>query len=222
MSSEHLLLKTVPCDKYDLMSKGDLVTLYKGAEKVIGHLRKELDRLTNELTSFEQKSFFVEEEVMELRRSLFGESSEKKKSLSGSDGKGNKGGNEGKKKVQLPSERYPNVPVEEVYIEESEPPLCGCCGGTMHDSGMTEDSEELTVIPRKFKITRFKKVKYRCSGCHGGLKTAQGNPRILPGSSYSDEMILDVAMSKYLDLIPWNVMLRWPVERECQGYPHRV
>ena len=42
MSSE-LLLKTVPCEKFDLMSKGEVVTLYKGAEQTIFHLQSELN-----------------------------------------------------------------------------------------------------------------------------------------------------------------------------------
>ena len=72
----------------------------------------------------------------------------------------------------------------------------------MHASGLTEDSEELTYTPRIYRIIRYKRMKYHCSGCHGSLKTVPTKPRVLPGSSYSDEMILDVAMSKYLDLIP--------------------
>jgi transposase len=68
-------------------------------------------------------------------------------------------------------------------------------------SGMTEDSEQLTVIPKKYEILRQMRMKYRCS-CQGAVLTVPSPPRIIPGSSYSDEMILDVALSKYCDLIP--------------------
>jgi hypothetical protein len=57
------------------------------------------------------------------------------------------------------------------------------------------------VIPKKYEITRIKRVKYRCS-CHACILTAPALPRIIEGSSYSAEMILDVALSKYCDLIP--------------------
>src|ERR1041385_6888663 len=73
----------------------------------------------------------------------------------------------------------------------------------MKDSGMTEDSEQLTVIPKKYEITLNKRVKYRCS-CQGSIVTAAAPARIVEGSSYSDEMIQDVVISKYCDLIPIN------------------
>jgi transposase len=71
----------------------------------------------------------------------------------------------------------------------------------MSDSGMTEDSEQLTVIPKKYEIIVQKRVKYRCK-CHGSILTAPAPARIIEGSTYSDEMIQDVALSKYCDLIP--------------------
>ena len=66
---------------------------------------------------------------------------------------------------------------------------------------MTEDAEQLTVIPKKYEILRTKRSIYRCS-CQSCMKTAPASPRIVEGSSYSDEMILDVVLSKYCDLIP--------------------
>lgn len=66
---------------------------------------------------------------------------------------------------------------------------------------MTEDSEQLTVIPKKYEILRQMRMKFSCS-CSGALVTAAAPPRIVPGSSYSDEMIQDVVLSKYCDLIP--------------------
>ncbi len=72
----------------------------------------------------------------------------------------------------------------------------------MKDSGMTEDSEYLTVIPRQYIVIRQKRHKYCCGRCHGPLKTAPAPKRITPGSSLSDDLAVDVAMSKYCDLIP--------------------
>ena len=72
----------------------------------------------------------------------------------------------------------------------------------MEDSGLTEVSEYLTVEPKKYTIVRQVRHKYRCRCCHGSIVTTPQLPRIKPGSAYSDEMIIDVAMSKYCDLTP--------------------
>ena len=71
----------------------------------------------------------------------------------------------------------------------------------MTDSGMTEESEQLNVIPKKFEIIRWVRPKFRCC-CHACIKTPAVPPRIIEGSSYSDNMIVDVVASKYCDLIP--------------------
>lgn len=146
-----------------------------------------------------QKSLFVEEKYIVLKNRFFGKSSEKEPVVrSGSDGSKR----EKKKKIQLPSLRYPNAPLIERHVELKELPQCTCCGSKMQDSGMTEDSEYLTVIPAQFMVIRQKRHKYRCGSCHGALQTAPALPRITPSSAMSDEMILDVALSKYCDLIP--------------------
>lgn len=106
-----------------------------------------------------------------------------------------------KPKIKKPSERYPNLPIKEEIIAINPAPACPCCSKTMTDSGMTEDAEQLTVIPKKYEILVQKRVKYRCS-CQGSVITAPAPARIIEGSSYSNEMILDVALSKYCDLIP--------------------
>lgn len=78
----------------------------------------------------------------------------------------------------------------------------------MSDSGLTETSEYITVIPKKYVVVRQHRHKYRCSSCHGDIQTAPAAPRVIPGSSYSDEMIVDATLSKYCDLVP--------MERYCQ------
>jgi transposase len=113
-----------------------------------------------------------------------------------------KGKKDRKKKVQLPSERYPDAEVVEQEIAFREDPDCKCCGDKMKFSGMHEVCEYVTMTPAIFRVIRLLRQKYRCSGCHGSIKTVPPMPRIAPGSSYSDEMIVDVALSKYCDLIP--------------------
>jgi len=88
----------------------------------------------------------------------------------------------------------------------------------MIDSDMTEDSEQLTVIPKKYKILRTKRVKYVCD-CHEAIITAPVPARIIEGSSYSDEMITDVALSKYCDLIPINRYIAMAERSGVLGLP---
>ena len=107
-----------------------------------------------------------------------------------------------KQKVQLPSERYPEAEVIEQEVSFAQAPNCGLCGEEMESSGMFEISEYLTVTPAVFQVIRQKREKCRCKSCHGDLKTAPAPPRICPGGAYSDKMIIDVALSKYCDLIP--------------------
>ncbi len=74
----------------------------------------------------------------------------------------------------------------------------------MSDFGMTEDSEQLTIRPKKFEILKYMRSIYRCS-CQSCMKTAPSLPRIVEGATYSDEMLTDVALSKYcLTPIPTN------------------
>ena len=82
-------------------------------------------------------------------------------------------------RVKKPSDRYPNIPVREQLITMNPAPSCACCGDVMTDSGMTEDSEQLNVIPKKYEIILQKRVKYRCQ-CQGSILTAPAPA--LPGS----------------------------------------
>ena len=157
---------------------------------------KEIYRLKNQVLTDEQLKLILEEQLGELRHSMYGSSSERFKKP-----EKNKTPEPPKERVKKPSERYPNIPVREVLVTMDPIPNCLVCGDVMFDTGMTEDSEQLTVIPKKFEIQLLKKVKFGCR-CQACLLTAPTPPRIIAGSSYSDEMILDVALSKYCDLIP--------------------
>lgn len=159
---------------------------------------RELYELRKIAITDEQLKLVMKEQLEGLRADQFGASSERYKKPENKP--------EGPKapprpRVKKPSERYPHIPVHEEVITQDPAPGCPCCGKGMTDSGMTEDSEQLTVIPKKYEILRQKRVKYRCT-CQGAIVTAAAPARILPGSSYSDEMILDVGLSKYCDLIP--------------------
>ena len=210
------VLKPVPIERLDILSKEELINFFKLEQSLRMRFEKEVVLLRNEIAELKQerfdlgsindelreKKFLVEEQYIILKNKLYGKSSER----SPSDGdrfssyKGKRGAK--RKRVLLPSLRYPNAPLIEREVVFDEVPSCSVCGHKMTDSLMTENSEYLTVVPRQYVVVREKRHKYRCSHCHGDMKTAPVIPRIKPSSSYSDEMILDVALSKYCDLIP--------------------
>lgn len=112
------------------------------------------------------------------------------------------------KKYRLPSARYPNAEVTEVHLTPESPQQCPCCNQEMRDTGLTEESERLTVIPRKVLIERQIRHKLGCTYCHGAIVTAALPPSLVPSGSYSDSLIIDVAISKYFDLMPIQRYIR--------------
>ncbi len=183
--------------KFDNLTKADLVQKYSNLEIQYFEIIKENLRLKNQHLTDAQLNLILSEQFGDLQNTVFGSSSEryKKPEL-------NKIKNEiSLPSVKRPSERYPNIPVREEKIVFESTPDCDQCGKKMTDSGMFEESEQLNVIPKKFEIIKYLRSKYRCS-CQACVKTAPLSARITEGSSYSDEMIIDVVASKYCDLIP--------------------
>jgi len=199
MKQQHLF-KTIPFNKLSSFTKEELIILLEGEQKIRFQIEKDIAHLRAKNNELEDKSLFVDEQYITLKNKYFGRSSEKEPSKEDRKKQSNK--KKSRKKVQLPSLRYPDAPLIEREIEFSNKPKCKCCDAEMTDSGMTENSEFVTVVPAQFIVIRQKRHKYRCGKCHGDVKTAPAPPRITPGSSYSDEMVVDVAMSKYCDLIP--------------------
>lgn len=182
-----------------MFSKEELIEFYEAEQKVRIQFQKRAEKLEALNQELVQKSLFIEEHYITIKNKLFAKSSEKSAKSSSHRGTGNQNK---KKKVQLPSERYPNLPLIERDITLNTLPMCSCCQNQMSDSGMTEDSEYLTVVPAQYLVVRQRRHKYRCEKCHGDIQTAPAPARIKEGSSYSNEMIIDAALSKYCDLIP--------------------
>lgn len=183
--------------RYDQLSREELITHNSLLEAELLAAFREIYRLKNQKLTDEQLKLVMSEQLGELQGSLYGASSERYKKPETSK----KAPQPPKPRPKLPSQRYPNVPVREELVPFDEIPTCDACGKNLVDSGMTEDSEQLNVIAKKFEIVRLVRPKFRCS-CHGCIKLPPVPPRIIEGSSYSDQMILDVVASKYCDLIP--------------------
>ena len=192
-------LKPVNKEHLAKLKRSDLIELLLGEQD----LRMQVE---NALAAQTDEFFELKDKYIRIKKLVFGPSSEKNKKKSSSKAK-EKDKPEKKKKVQKLSDRYKNVEVQAFEVSQTPPPSCTCCNTEMKDSGLREESEMLTVIPKKFLIHRQLLVKYRCNSCQNTLITSQRPPRIKPGSSYSDALIIDVALSKYCDLIP--------IERYC-------
>src|SRR3989338_2652715 len=201
MTQEELIKVEVPIGKLDLLTREELIEFFKLEQNFRIKLQKENEYFRAYTEELRQKAFFIEDKYIVIKNKFFGKSSER--SLKKSENDSNSNENKSKKiKVQLPSARYPDAPLIERHVELKDLPTCNCCGEKMPDSGMTENSEFLTVIPKQYFIILQMRHKYRCSSCHGDIVTAPNPARIKEGSSYSDEMMVDVALTKYCDLVP--------------------
>lgn len=212
---EQYLLDPLPDDKIDELTPEEMKIIIRGERDLNRQLNNYIKELHEKYLASEQKSFLLEEQSITIKHRLFGKSSEK----SDKNPAPEKKKKEPCKRVLLPSERYPNVEIIEKLVELDKLPQCPCCSKEMKDSGLTEDSEYLTVIPKRFHVVLQKRVKYRCSSCQEGLITAPVIPRIKAGSSYSDEMVVDVALSKYCDLIPVERYVQMAARSGVTGLP---
>jgi transposase len=185
--------------KRENLSQKELIQRLDIAESEIQRLVRELYELRSLKITDEQIRLLMQEQLESQRGDQYGASSERYKKPK--EEKKDEPKQPAKPRVKKPSERYPGLPINERCIIEDPAPSCPCCSKQMLPSGMTEDSEQLTVIPKKYEILRLMRMKYRCT-CQGAVVTVPSPPRIIPGSTYSDEMIVDVALSKYCDLIP--------------------
>jgi transposase len=183
--------------KFDHLSREALIEKNSVLESELFLAFKEIYRLKNQNLTDEQLKLVMAEQLGELQSAMYGASSERYKKPVNKD----KEPKAPAPRPKLPSERYPNIPVRNELVPFDDVPTCDACGKNLVDSGMTEESEQLNVIPKKFEIINWVRPKFRCS-CHGCIKLPPVPTRIIEGSSYSDKMIIDVVASKYCDLIP--------------------
>jgi transposase len=195
-------------DKYKTFTREQLLELLETTHQQLSERTHEVTALTQAVQDWEKRFNILQEQLVViqgqyvlLKSKYFGRSSERKGKGTGSSSTKKKS-KDRSSEPKLPSERYPNAPLVETHVTYPTPPNCELCQSQLSDSGMSEDSEFLEIIPKQIYIVRQMRHVYRCSTCHGCMKTAPLPPRIKPGSAYGDSMILDVALSKYCDLIP--------------------
>lgn len=183
--------------KFETFTKEQLIQRIDVIEQELSRLVKENYSLRDQEVQPHQLEFIIEDQIASLQDQIYGSKSEKyKKSDKSKEPKG-----PAKPRVQKPSERYPNLPIVKKTITMNPPPSCNSCSKNMFDSGLRETSQQITVIPKKYEIEETERVIFKCN-CQGDLQTAPVPPKIKESSIYSNEMILDVVLTKYCDLIP--------------------
>ena len=220
------LFESVPQEKLEAAPKELLVKYIRLQDQFLKDLQRQLKVA-------KEKEFQVRDQLLLATDELYGHSSEKlaaPETTTGSDLDGSRldtsieSGSENskkpkKKRILLPSERYPNAPLVEREVELAEIPNCSCCGKTLAKSGMTEDLEYIEKIPASYQVIRERKHKYNCTTCHGEIVTTPAIPRIKPGSAYGDEVIIDVGVSKFCDLIPIDRQVKIAGRLGFEGLP---
>lgn len=210
--SDPVLKAPLSDDKLEALSRKELLILLRGERS----LRQQVEAYAGEL---EEKVFESEGRYYRVMAKLYAPSSERSRPTAGKGRKGISGRKPRAAAARKPSERYPNAEIIEKHITAEEAPSCGACGAGMVDSGMTETAEYLTVIPKRYIIVRQHRHKYRCCRCHGDIKTTPPIPRLVPGSSYSDELVVDATLSKYCDLIPMERYTEMAARQGFEGLP---
>ncbi len=220
MGTQDYLFEPIPCDKLDTLSKEDFKILVQGMQDTISQLHKLNTKLKTEQEKKNLQTVLLNDQYILLRSKFYGRSSEKTPSTElKAQHKESQSQLPVKERVQLPSLRYPNAPMVEKDIEFKNVPNCTSCNKRLIDSGLTEDSERLTVIPKKFIIERLKRHIYRCDCCHNELVTVPNLPRIKDGSAYGDELMIDVAVAKYDYLLPVERYVRMAEDLGLKGLP---
>lgn len=200
--TQDYLFEIAPSHRLAQLSKEELIQFIEAQERVVRSVVRENDWLKARAEELKQRILLVDDQYIVLKNKIFGKSSERESTRVKGDECSEAEKKNKKTKVQLPSLRYPDAPLIERHVELQSLPACSCCDHEMHDTGMTQTSEFLTVIPKQYIVVRQIQHKYGCGKCHGEIKTAPAPKRMVPGSTMSDEMVVDVGLSKYCDLIP--------------------
>lgn len=182
-------------------------------EAEIARLHKQLVALTARLAQAEGKSesaalqlelVRLSEQLSTLQHKMYGAASEKTPRPPGTP----------EKKDKLPQTGHgptaqPQLPHTQQRHELGESERqCPLCQRTMSPwPGQTEDSEEISVIERRFVVTTHQRQKYRCA-CNAAILTAPGPQKLLEGGRYSLAFAVEVAVQKYAEHMPLQRQVR--------------
>lgn len=105
------LFEPVPVERLALQSKEDLILFIKLQQEVNDQLQRRVEFLEALGRELKNRVLFVQDNYVVLKNKFFGKSSEKSPRLP--EEKSESGRTDKKRKVQLPSLRYPDAPLIE-------------------------------------------------------------------------------------------------------------
>ncbi len=140
----------------------------------------------------------VQEELGNLQRKTFGDSSERRATA-----------DEDHEEVAKEKQRghgprkQPALRVEQIRLELPEEfRECSVCGEQLEEMGdQVEVTEQITSRIREYIVQELVAPKYRCK-CGGQIKTAPRPPTHIKGGRYSLDFAIDVAIDKYVNHLP--------------------
>lgn len=180
-------------------------------------------KLQKELEEAQKENTLLQEEVKHLRRLLFGQSSEKRRSTSPpADGS-----------LQLDLLADPEEPTQAEIKEELTPPKkerkstprkpipkelpretevldlpkeekhCSCCGSEMQQIG-EEVTEKIEIIPARLFVRRIKRPRYACNHCkEGGAMRQRPLPhQAIERADAGPTLLASILTAKYVDHLP--------------------
>lgn len=138
------------------------------------------------------------EQRAKLAQKLFGDSSERRQRLEGRDEPAERTRQRG----HGPTKQTGLKTREQVWALPEDACSCPQCGRTMEPLGdESEDSEEVTVVERRFEVVRHRRKKYRCR-CNASVVTAPGPVKLRKGGRYSIDFAVLVMAEKYIRHMP--------------------
>lgn len=211
----------------DHLSREELIQRLNIQTEVHALMKKALKDVYSRLGLVDQERLAIKDQLVIVKNKLFGDSSEKRPApedveKAASPILGSKQPRD--PKILLPSLRYPNIPLQESHVafEAGKEPCCKLCEGKLKPmNDQTENSEWISVTQKVYYIKRSLRQKYRCESCHGDVQTAPQIPRIKPGSAYSDEIAIDVAIAKYCDHLPVERYVNQAERQGLKGVSHQ-
>lgn len=177
----------------------------------IKSLLAELARLRgDDGAQLQRELTFLQELLAQRNQALFGPSSEKRPAPAVESSVAPRAPHPGHgPRVQ------PRLPiVEQIHeLDEADRQCCPQCGQPLDTmANQFEESDEVTVLERRFVVVRHRRQKYRCR-CNGHVETAAAPPRLATreearGHHYAPEFAVEVAIQKYLDHLPLERQVR--------------
>lgn len=146
---------------------------------------------------------WLQEQLAQRNRVLFGDSSEKRPHP-----KPAPAGEPVPRRGHGPRPQLALPTLDEVHELPEAERECRVCGGTLAEmTGQAEEADEITVVERRFVKVKHRRKKYRCA-CNANVVTAPGPPKLVAGGRYSVEFAVEVAAGKYLDHLPLHRQAR--------------